>query len=213
MAAPRSIEPGWWFADQSLYGILLGNFVTLAAALYNDWSVAPLLWIYWGQSVVIGITNAIRMMRLKEFSTSGFTSGGRPVPENASGKRSTVVFFCIHYGFFHFGYFVFLASGTVGGKLAPHDWLGVAVGVLAFAFAHGYSLIWNEGRDFKSKKPNLGTLMFYPYLRVIPMHLTIIFGGAVASVALPLFIGLKTLADAGMHFVEHALFRRGPAEA
>ena len=49
----------------------------------------------------------------------------------------------------------------------------------------------------------------YPYLRIIPMHLTIIIGSSVAAVALPLFIGLKTLSDAGMHAVEHALFRRG----
>lgn len=213
MAVSRSIEPGSPLADQSLYGILFGNFVTLAAALYNDWSVTPLLWIYWGQSVVIGITNVIRMMRLKEFSTEGFTSGGKRVPETASGKKQTAIFFCVHYGFFHFGYFVFLASGAVGGKIAPGDWPGVAVGILAFALAHGYSLFWNEGRDFASKKPNLGTLMFYPYLRIIPMHLTIIFGGVVAGVALPLFIGLKTLADAGMHFVEHALFRRGGGQA
>jgi len=203
------LAPGSPWADQSLYGVLLGNLVTLAAGLANDWSAAPLLWVYWGQSVVIGIANVIRMLRLKEFSTDGFKSGNRRVPETRAGKIQTAVFFSIHYGFFHLGYLIFLASGTVGGKLSPGDWPGVAVSILAFALAHGYSLWWNEARDFKDRKPNLGTIMFYPYLRIIPMHLTIILGSTATSLALPLFIGLKTLSDVGMHLVEHALFRRG----
>ena len=84
----------------------------------------------------------------------------------------------------------------------------------AFALAHGYSLCWNKARDFRDRKPNLGTIMFYPYLRIIPMHLTIIIGSTATSLALPLFIVLNTLSDAGMHKIEHALFRRGaPAAA
>jgi len=213
MAASRGFAPGSPLADQSLYGIVLGNLVTLAAALANHWSVGPLLWIYWGQSVVIGLANVVRMMRLREFTTTGFTSGGRQVPETRAGKVQTAVFFAIHYGFFHFGYLVFLAGGKIGGTLTANDWLGVGVSVLAFALAHGYSLWWNEGRDFQNRKPNLGTIMFYPYLRIIPMHLTIILGSTIAGVALPLFIGLKTLSDAGMHLVERALFRRGEAFA
>jgi hypothetical protein len=213
MSAPRWFDSGSPLGDRSLHGILLGNLVTLAAGLANDWSAAPLLWIYWGQSVVIGIANVVRMLRLDQFSTEGFTSGGRRVPETKSGKIQTAVFFAVHYGFFHLGYFVFLAAGAVGGKLGPNDWLGVGVSVFAFALAHGYSLWWNESRDFKDRKPNLGTLMFYPYLRIIPMHLTIIIGSSATSMALPLFIGLKTLSDCGMHLVEHAIFRRGSAPA
>ena len=81
--------------------------------------------------------------------------------------------------------------------------------VAAFAVAHGYSLWWNAGRDFRDHKPNLGAIMFYPYLRILPMHLTIILGSAVSSAALPLFIALKTAADCGMHLVERTLFQRG----
>jgi hypothetical protein len=51
--------------------------------------------------------------------------------------------------------------------------------------------------------------MFYPYLRIIPMHFTIIFGSMLPQGMLPLFVLLKTGADAGMHLVEHWLFRRG----
>jgi len=213
MSALQRFESASPLGDRSLHGILLGNLVTLAAALANDWSVGPLLWIYWGQSVAIGIVNVIRMLRLKEFSTAGFKSNGRPVPENATGKRATAAFFSLHYGFFHFGYFMFLASGHVGGRVAASDWPGIAVGVLAFAAAHAYSLWFNDGRDFKDRKPNLGSIMFYPYLRIIPMHVTIIVGSGAEALALPLFIGLKTFSDVVMHFVEHALFQRGAPRA
>lgn len=54
----------------------------------------------------------------------------------------------------------------------------------------------------------LGTLMFYPYLRIIPMHLTIIFGSMMGEGKVVLFMILKTVSDAAMHMVEHALFRK-----
>ena len=45
-------------------------------------------------------------------------------------------------------------------------------------------------------RPNLGTLMFTPYLRVVPMHLAILAGGnAAGSVALWVFSALKTASD------------------
>lgn len=61
-------------------------------------------------------------------------------------------------------------------------------------------------RDRKIK-PNIGTVMFFPYLRIIPMHMTIlvgsIFTGGSAG-ALILFLGLKTATDLIMHMIEHA---------
>lgn len=57
----------------------------------------------------------------------------------------------------------------------------------------------------------LGTLMFLPYARVVPMHLTIIFGGMLArdsAFALLLFCSLKTAADVLMHYVEHRVLQR-----
>ena len=45
-------------------------------------------------------------------------------------------------------------------------------------------------------KPNLGKLMFLPYLRIIPMHLTIIFGiMGDSTFSIVFFVALKTVAD------------------
>jgi len=193
--------------DSALYGILIGNAVTLTGAIVEHWPVLPVLWVYWGQSVAIGVINVIRILCLKEFSTAGFTSNGGPVPENDKGKRSTAAFFAFHFGFFHLIYALFLTSGGFGRTMSGWVPATIVLNVAMFAAAHGYSLIKTHGHDLRSKRPNLGVLMFYPYLRIIPMHLTIILGMAFPAGALPLFILLKTGADVGLHIVEHKLFQ------
>jgi|CXWL01.1.fsa_nt_gi hypothetical protein len=55
-------------------------------------------------------------------------------------------------------------------------------------------------------------LMFLPYARILPMHLTILAGGAMTAAgtaAFLLFGGLKLFADALMHTVEHHVLGKG----
>jgi len=214
VSAPRTIPrpaPAWprehpLFAGGAASGILFANGVTLAGALFEHWPALPVLAVYWGQSIAIGVINVIRILSLEEFSTAGFSSGGRPVPETTAGKVMTARFFALHYGIFHLVYALFLFSGRSHlGTLTGWMPLSILANVAIFAGTHAWPLIASRGRDYRGK-PNLGVLMFYPYLRILPMHLAIIFGAMFAS-ALPLFIVLKTAADFGMHAVEHKLFR------
>ena len=204
---PRGLEPLSPLADHALYGILAGNGMTLAAALTQHWSATPILWVYWCQSVIIGVVNVIRMLSLREFSTAGLMVNGRQVEETAAGKRAVAGFFALHYGFFHFVYLMFLMNRSAREDGPGPGQIAVLVNVAVFAIAHAYPLVVARGSDFTQRRPNLGTLMFYPYLRILPMHLTIILGAALPFGALPLFVGLKSAADLGMHLVEHRLFR------
>ena len=50
--------------------------------------------------------------------------------------------------------------------------------------------------------------MFYPYARILPMHLLIVGGffladGGAQTAAVVLFLILKTGADTVMHYIEH----------
>jgi hypothetical protein len=56
--------------------------------------------------------------------------------------------------------------------------------------------------------PNIGTLMFLPYARIIPMHLTIVLALPLGGGALWFFVLLKTAADVIMHKVEHRLLQK-----
>jgi hypothetical protein len=184
--------------------LILANGATLLAALVFHWEAAWLLWPYWIQSVVIGGYARKRMLNLAQFSTTGFTSNDEPVPENEAGKRSAASFFVLHYGFFHAGYLVFL--------LAQHRVTGlwnmlilIACGV-SFALSQRTTYAAQHAADLRGK-PNLGRLMFTPYLRILPMHLGIIFGSALGGggALMILFTALKTLSDIGLDMLDRSL--------
>jgi len=79
--------------------------------------------------------------------------------------------------------------------------------IILFALVENWNLF--DVRD--EKKQNIGRVLFSPYARIIPMHLTILFGWIVFNalgekVALVLFLILKTIADVIMHVREHRYF-------
>ena len=187
----------------SARNLLLANAATLAAALAFDWGVGWLLWPYWLQSVVIGWYARRRMLALQRFSTEGFTSNGQRVPEDDRGKRSTANFFALHYGFFHLGYLVFLAAEHRPG--APWDWLLLLACGASFVLSQRQTYREQHAADLRGR-PNLGALMFTPYLRVVPMHLAIIVGaGSSGSGALWLFTGLKTASDLALDWIDRRM--------
>jgi hypothetical protein len=209
--------------DYSGIGILVSNLLVIVLAVVEGWSLGSMMVIYWVQSVIIGIFHVFRMLLLRSFCTEGFTSNGQRVPEDAKGKRGTAVFFAIHYGFFHLIYGFFLIVGAATGigdgeTPAPEPAQGAGwfdgpvwfvISILGFVVGHGYSFYQNVKADLENR-PNLGVMMFLPYARILPMHLTIVLGGmAGASLAsMLLFSGLKTAADYLMHIVEHRVLQK-----
>lgn len=200
-------------SPQSTGLLILSNALTALLALVLRWPLETLLWPYWIQSVIIGWYSRRRMLSLQRFSTDGFEMNGEPVPETPEALRRTANFFTLHYGFFHVGYCAFLVNRTT--TLSQWDWLAFAVMAASFVMSHGASFRQNLEADSRGR-PNLGTLMFLPYARIVPMHLTILFGSALASEspqAVLLFSALKTAADVAMHYMEHRLLQRQPSVA
>jgi hypothetical protein len=193
--------------DRSVTWLLLSNLLTLVLAVWQHWDVAELLWIYWGQSVIIGYFNVHRILGLGHFSTEGFQINNRPVKPTRATQRQTALFFALHYGIFHVGYLVFLLDDArIGGGFAR---VSVALCILVFYFTHRFSWRYHQMRE-AGRVPNIGHIMFFPYVRIIPMHLTILLGGLVSGsnpVALALFLLLKTGADIAMHVIQHAMAR------
>lgn len=203
--------------DYSGLGILVSNILVIIYALAEGWSLGSMVLIYWAQSVIIGFFHFFRILLLKSFCTKGFTSNGSPVPETPQGKWSTAVFFAVHYGIFHVVYVIFLLgfASSGSGEGEKSDQSGAAwflLSVLGFFIGHAYSFYQNVRADLENR-PNLGTMMFLPYARIIPMHLTIIFGNLLGSNtgSLLLFSGLKTGADYLMHIVEHRVLQKKPS--
>jgi hypothetical protein len=187
-------------ADGSVWTLVGANLVTIVVAMVQHWNLAELMLIYWAQSIIIGISYVARIASLDRFSTENFRINNRAVAPTRGTKIQTAVFFCVHYGFFHFAYLVFIFEA------APADMLfdaGLVLCTGAFALNHVFSYRYHRDLD-RQGTPNIGTLMFTPYVRIVPMHITIIFGTAFSGTAGLLLFGiLKTVADAAMHVLEH----------
>ena len=186
---------------RSLLLLVAANGFTLVLALAQDWPMGLLLWPYWVQSVVIGVFSYRRIKALQRFSTEGFRINERSVAPSEETKRATARFFALHYGFFHLGYALFLAMYG----LPLRDWLWVGAAAAGFLYNH-----WQSFERFREADrqgcPNIGTLMFLPYLRVVPMHIAVIVGAAVPWAGAVLLFGLlKTAADCAMHVAEHRI--------
>jgi Family of unknown function (DUF6498) len=198
---------------ESTRSLLLSNAVAAGMALVLHWPLETLLWPYWFQSVIIGWYSRKRVLALKNFSTDGLTMNGQPVPVEPQSLRRVARFFTMHYGFFHAGYLAFLLNKAA--PLGLWDWLGVSGVAVSFAISHRKSFQQNLEAD-AGGRPNLGALMFLPYLRILPMHFTIILGHAIGGsgpATVLLFSALKTGADVLMHHANHAVLQRARAKA
>lgn len=195
-------------ADFSLWLLLFSNITTIYFAINQNWNVVVLIWIYWSQSIVIGLFNFIRILQLKEFTTDGIKINGRSVSPTNSTKIFTAFFFLLHFGGFHFVYFMFMKNiNFIKGYeniINISEYKYILLSVLLFFINHLFSYFYNKPND--TKKLNIGLFMFYPYARIIPMHLIIMFG-TIFNGSLTIFLGLKTIADITMHIFEHRFFR------
>ena len=208
------------FTKLSTLSLIFSNLLVIVFAAVDRISALEVLWIYWGQSVIIGIFNFIKILTLKDFSTEGFRQGGNLVLPTKKAKISTAFFFLFHYGFFHFIYFVFLGSFS-----AINPAISTGFELKYFLYSTGMffisylvEFIYSK-KEEADEKPNLGKVMFAPYVRIIPMHLTIILGGFISAAGsifsadtnisiITLFIGIKTVIDLITHSISFNSLKR-----
>ena len=192
----------------SLISLLFSNLAVIIMAVVSEWSLRETLWIYWLQSIIIGIFQAAKMGGLEMFSTAGVTVNGRTILPTKETKTKIVLFFLFHYGFFHFVYAIFLAQSF---RIAA--WQAVVFPVIIFFANHSLSFALNRQQD-KAQKPNIGRMMLFPYARIVPMHLVLMLGSFLPNsiVTLVIFMLLKTFADVAMHVLEHRQLVNEPAD-
>ena len=198
--------------DRSAWMLFLSNCFIIVLAIVQQWYIGELLWTYWLQNIIIGFFNWRRISNLKNFSTKGFKIYGKQVQPTEETKRSTASFFLIHYSIFHIAYLIFLLFVTpaMDQRFLLHGTIGLAI----FLFNHTFSYRYNKERD-AAGCPDIGSMMFFPYFRIIPMHLIIFIGGYFGDgsmFTLLFFLLLKTAVDLLMHLVGHRLMQSAPKE-
>lgn len=138
---------------ESTRSLIFANAVTVVLALVFKWPLGLLLWPYWIQSIVIGYFSRKRMLTLTRFSTEGLRINGQAAAPTEATRKSAANFFALHYGGFHLGYLVFIA--TRAADLSRWDWAGVALAIVVFSLlktAADVGMHWAEHRLLQRKQ-------------------------------------------------------------
>ncbi len=169
--------------DKSLWALLLANLVTIFFAVLENWNFATLLLIFCLQSAIIGFFNLLKMFTANVTGEVRiYAPGLAPTKQLKFARLVLGTFFFFHYGFFMF---VFLASYTWFFMFAVPDTPQkisevtlIAFSIMAFFVSHLFSyynnFIKNKGLNMDGSE--LWKLFWFPYVRVIPMNLAILFG-------------------------------------
>ena len=159
----------------------------------NDFN--SVVWLYWGQSVLIGLFNFVDLLTIPAPPIDG------KLPQYFfKSKGCSALFFLCHYQFFHLVYAVFLVSGK---RLDMHFILSA----LAF-YAFNLGIQFYQHKKAQSHEaPDIGKMFFLPYLRIIPMHLMILLPAFFHVTPSIVFLFLKTLADIIMYLITSPVYR------
>ena len=225
MKIPTSLSrvlPGEFMSAPPAVSLLVANLITIAFAIAGNWDAATAMFIYWAQSVIIGIFAVISLLgadtaalafsmekSLREHGGSGTVS----IRFTRFYQCLLAGFFALHYGLFHWGYYSIIVDSGLFGTVdfaSPDVWISCGI----FFANHLYSHLYYR-HDERNVVDFVNEEFFRPYYRIVPMHLTIIFGAMVILVltlagitttmpVLVLFLALKTYTDLDMHVKKHA---------
>jgi len=200
--------------------LVMANLALLAGALYWNWQLRELVFIFWIENLIVGVFNVVRI---------AVCQPPQHLEEATSPKLFMIAFFAFHYGMFCFVHGLFLLSMFAEGDGRDFDDISAIFaivannpellqGVAALFISHLFSFFHNFIGRGEYRRTESGRLMMQPYGRIIVVHMFIIMGGIILNdfanpvLGLILFVGLKTLMDLGSHVVEHNLMQRQPPE-
>jgi Family of unknown function (DUF6498) len=157
-------DPAFW---------ALAGFNILLIIQYNNnvKEYTTVIWLYWCQSVLLGFFTFIDMVTLKKdnVSVENLKIDNHPAtPGEALGCLPW--FFLVHYGIFHLVYMIFL---FVDFHFHDLDFTTMKWALLSLFISYLFFFIQNRIR-YRHVKRNIGYMFFTPYLRIVPMHLTIL---------------------------------------
>jgi Family of unknown function (DUF6498) len=182
--------------DPSFLFLLAINIYCIWYYQNNPNEFNTVVFLYWGQSVLIGLFNFVDILTVKNVIPGSIEINNSLVNNSSGSKGCTATFFAFHYGMFHFVYLIFI---LVQSKLNI-DFHFILIGLAAFSLNLLIQFIRHKQWQ-AANTVNLGAMFFLPYLRIIPMHLMIL-GPAFFHVSPSIiFLILKTIADVTMYLV------------
>lgn len=75
------------FKSLSTWSILISNLLVLLIIIIEKQGVLNILWIYWFQSVIIGVFNFFKIISLREFAVDNLRVNNKPVKRPRRAKH------------------------------------------------------------------------------------------------------------------------------
>lgn len=193
----------------TLISLLLANLLTIAMAVLFNWSALQTMWIYWWQNIVIGYFTWRRIRDLENYTPEDINIEYSHMDNAIEVKHFISYLFIGIFCFIHIAYLTFITALSIE-KQDILDTSLALVCVIAFFYNHRLSYQKTNIVDQVRYSHflilfNLVKLLINVCLRIIPMHVLIIFSVVLAGESYPLIIFLiaKTVADLAMHYVIH----------
>ena len=178
-------------SDPNLWLLIAINIWSIIYYQRNPTAFNTIIWLYWFQSVLIGIFNFMDMITLPKIQKGT----GEKIDYFFGSRGCSSLFFLFHYNAFHLAYAIFILAN---GKAIDSQFL--LLGISAFTVNLLIQFVQHKKMQ-RNTAVNFSKMFFLPYLRIIPMHLMIL-----APIFLHLqpsivFLGLKTIADIAMYLI------------
>ena len=187
-------------SDRSLWSLISWNLLTIAWAVIARWSLGSLVAVYWCQSLILGLFWFLRIIILPDFYVP--EQQDLSMEEAFQTKSTAAAGFIVIYGILHvFAGFVlyrWLGPVRMGGIL-----IVAGIFFLSQCFTFSRTAAWVSG-----DRPT-SSIVFFPYIRVLPMFAPLIVMAKVdltRQMLLVVFLLAKTAVDAAMHIVESSHF-------
>ncbi|HRI19848.1 MAG TPA: DUF6498-containing protein [Panacibacter sp.] len=191
-----------YFTNPSLLFLIAGNLYCIWYYENHPGGFATIVWIYWLQSIIIGFFNFLDLLTIKNYDATDFKINNEPVTEKNSGCIAW--FFLLHYGFFHLGYCIFLLI-DFGISTVDKNFLLLGAGAFLMESLLGFI----KRRQLENEiKPNIGSIFFLPYLRILPMHLMILLPAFTGIQPSLIFLILKMAADIFSYMLFHFVYSK-----
>lgn len=207
----------FFYRDSSAISLILSNLVVMALAVFFNWSIATILWIYWLQSIIIGIFIIIKVL----FGPATmFFRGKTPGQGLLRASREPIYiagFVALFLGVTQFFYAMLIL--TLFGQLEGNEINEVILGGAIFFITHLFSFLKNYVFEKNAIGEKIDKVFFLPFFeRVISLFLVVMLGALIVEFAqglpfaslLPIergilvaFMLFKTATDVMGHVVLH----------
>jgi len=198
--------------DLSTWVLVATNVITITAAYLQHWSFSTIIWVYWIQTLIIGLFAFLRAVSITDL-TPVKTQLLRLRLRGAGSLRSGLLFLS-HFTIVQ-GCLTFILWILIGPVTAVNGTILLSSAVLYFG-NHLFSYVYHVKWDPVLRK-NIGLPLLRPYLRLLPLLVSFLFAGIIIAafyliedqqlvpVAYLVLFVLKTGADVIAHTFEHGV--------